>query len=56
MTTRYKTIYNKVPGTLVLTETTLAWTPDEQNAEVVRNQQLSRVISTSCRHLSSLHT
>ncbi|KAI5452983.1 RNA polymerase II transcription factor B subunit 1 [Naganishia albida] len=45
MTTRYKTIYNKVPGTLVLTETTLAWTPDEQNAEVVRNQQLSRVIT-----------
>lgn len=47
---RYKTVYNKVPGTLVLSDTTLAWTPDEQNAEVVRNQQLSRVISTSISH------
>lgn len=43
---KYPTAYNKVPGTLVLTDTTLAWTPDTQNAEVVRQQQLSRVTST----------
>ncbi|KAJ9098251.1 hypothetical protein QFC21_004580 [Naganishia friedmannii] len=40
---KFSTAYNKVPGTLILTDTTLAWTPDTQNAEVVRQQQLSRV-------------
>lgn len=44
---KFKTVYNKVPGTLAFSDTTLAWTPDEQNAEVVRNQQLSRVLSAS---------
>ncbi|KAJ9117584.1 hypothetical protein QFC22_004434 [Naganishia vaughanmartiniae] len=42
---KFPTAYNKVPGTLVLTDTTLAWTPETQNAEVVRQQQLSRVIT-----------
>ncbi|KAJ9110233.1 hypothetical protein QFC19_001636 [Naganishia cerealis] len=40
---KFAAAYSKVPGTLVITDTTLAWAPDTQNAEVVRNQQLARV-------------
>jgi hypothetical protein len=44
---KYKTIYNKNPGTLVIGQTSLNWVPDVAGAEKVPTQQLSRIISTS---------
>jgi hypothetical protein len=43
---KYKTIYNKNPGTLIIGQTSLNWVPDVAGAEKVPTQQLSRIIST----------
>lgn len=42
---RYKTAYRKQPGTLIVTQTTLSWTPDVAGSETVAMQQLGRIIS-----------
>lgn len=43
---KYKTIYNKNPGTLVIGSTSLNWVPDVHGTEKVSTQQLNRIISS----------